>query len=84
MGKTCRSRKLKLSCSRDFCIVWTSLIYATNCPQKMQNNPTNDSFKGKLILAEEITIGRVSWKAIESCSNNFGSALFYVLAFIIS
>ena len=50
----------------------------------MQNNPTNDSFKGKLILAEEITIGRVSWKAIESCSNNFGSALFYVLAFIIS
>ena len=55
MGKTCRSRKLKLSCSRDFCIVWTSLIYATNCPQKMQNNPTNDSFKGKLILVEEMT-----------------------------
>lgn len=43
-------------------------------------NPTNDPSKGQLILAEEIAIGRVSWKAIKLYSDNFGGALFWLFS----
>lgn len=55
------------------------------------DNSAGDSSKGKLILAEEIALGRVSWKAIKLYTDHFGGAFFwlcslggYVLAFGLS
>lgn len=51
----------------------------------------DNSSKGKLILAEEIALGRVSWKAIKMYTHNFGGVFWwlfslggYILAFGLS
>lgn len=45
---------------------------------KNDNNIEEDTSKGKLIVAEEIALGRVAWPAIKLYIAHFGGPLFWV------